>query len=389
MNALLSFIQKVLIGSFILAFGALVLIGLIRYRGGEGGDRDSWKQAKAQNTIEGYLDYLRDCQSCSHEQDAEQALDQLQRQRGLVARLERTHLPSRAGIALPVFSPNGREILAAAGTSLYFWDAATGQRLVRDKSNFQSRGGRYLETLAYSPDGLRIAAGMSGNEGGYLLLWDQKTGELLADYAVEWYDVKSVAFSPDGTSVGWIAHGPAGIWEPASGKFLRATHEGSSALAFVRRDDGKPLLVTASGREVWFWDAASMEIVKQSELNTERSLLGLSQDGFLVAFHEGPVLELWDTRLGTLVATLGDHDSEIAAFCRDGRKGWIAVGTKSGHLYLWDLAESGKLGSVLAHEGPVEQVACSKQGRVVTTGWDAAKVWDLEKLRYSTQEKPH
>lgn len=386
MNALLSFIQKLLIGLFILGLAVLVLVALIRYQGDEGEDRKSWKQAKTQNTIEGYLDYLRDCQACPHEQDVEKALDQLQRQRGLVARLERAHLPPRAGIALPVFSPDGRDILAVGGTTLYFWDSTTGRRLIRDKNGFQTRGGRYLEALAYSPDGLRIAAGMSGHEGGYLVLWDQKTGELLADYAVEWYDVKSVAFSPDGKSVGWIARGPAGIWEPGSGKFLRATHEGSDALAFVRRDDGKLLLVTASGREVWFWDAASMEIAKQSELNTDRSLLGLSQDGFLVAFREGPVLELWDTRSGTLIASLGDHDSEIAGFCRESRKGWIAVGTKSGNLYLWDIAEAKKLGSVLAHEGSIEQIACSRQGKVVTVGWDAAKVWDLEKLRHASQE---
>jgi WD40 repeat protein len=62
------------------------------------------------------------------------------------------------------------------------------------------------------------------------------------------------------------------------------------------------------------------------------------------------------------------------------------VGTKSGNLYLWDIAEAKKLGSVLAHEGSIEQIACSRQGKVVTVGWDAAKVWDLEKLRHASQE---
>ncbi|MGX2040553.1 WD40 repeat domain-containing protein [Methylocaldum sp. MU1018] len=389
MKAILSFIQKLFFGLFVFGLGVLVLIALIRSRDDEGGDRDVWKRAKALNTLEGYLDYLRNCPSCPHEADAEKAVDQFQRPRGLLARLEHTHVPSHAAIVLPVFSPAGPEILGAAGTSLDFWDSTTGQQILRGKSSFRIRGGRHLESLAYSPDGLRIAAGMSGSEGGYLLLWDRKNGELLADYALEGYDIKAVAFSPDGAAVGWIAHGPTGIWEPASGKFLRATHEGSSALAFIRRDDGKSLLVTASGREIWFWDAASMEIVKQAEFNTDRSLLGLSQDGFLVAFYEGPVLELWDTRLGTLIATLPEHDGEITAFCRDRRKGWIAVGTKSGSLYLWDLAEAKKLGSVPAHEGPVEQVACSAQGRVATVGWDATKVWDLEKLRYSSRQKPY
>lgn len=386
MNALLSFIQKLLIGLFALGFGLLVLVGLFRCQGDEGGDKDAWKQAKAQNSIEGYLGYLRDCQSCSHEQDAEKALDQLQRQHGLVTRLERKHLPVRAGIAFPVFSPDGRELLGVVGTQLYFWNSTTGQRVVRAKGDFQASGERSFEAVAYSPDALTIAAGMADAESGYLVLLDSKTGQVLAEHAVEWYDVKAVAFSPEGTSVGWITHGPTGIWEPFTGKILRATHEGANSLAFVRRDDGKALLVTASGRDVWFWDAASMEIVKQSQLNTERALLGLSQDGLLVGFHEGPVLELWDTRLGTPIATLLDHDGEIAGFCRDERKGWIAVGTKSGNLYLWNLADAQKLGSILAHDGPIVQIACSKQGRVITNGWDATKVWDLEKLRFSTRE---
>ncbi len=386
MKALLSFIRKTLIVSFVLGLSVLIMVALIRYRGDRGADRDTWKQTKAENTIEGYLEYLRNCQSCPHEQDAEDALDRLQSQRGLVVRLEHGHLPPRTGISLPVFSPDGQEILAAAGNNLYFWDSSTGRRLTRGRNDFQTRGGRDLESLAYSPDGSRIAAGMSGKEAGYLMLWDQKTGGVLADYAVEWYDIKMVAFSPDGSSIGWNALGPIGIWEPGSGKFLRATHDGASALAFVRRDDGKALLVTAAGRNVWFWDAASMEVLKQSELATDRSLLGLSQDGLLVAFRQGAILELWDTRLGTLIATLGNHDSEIVAFCRESRKGWIAVGTKGGKLYLWDLAEAKNLGSVLAHEGPIEHIACSKQGRVVTAGWDAAKVWDLEKLRISSEQ---
>lgn len=386
MKALLSFIRKTLIVLFVLGLSVLIMVALFRYRGDRGADRDTWKQTKAENTIEGYLEYLRNCQSCPHEQDAEDALDQLQSQRGLVARLEHGHLPPRTGISLPVFSPDGQEILAVGGNNLYFWDSSTGRRLIRGRNDFQTQGGRYLESLTYSPDGSRIAAGMSGKEAGYLILWDQKTGGLLADYAVEWYDIKTVAFSPDGGSIGWNAHGPIGIWEPGSGKFLRATHDGASTLAFVRRDDGKALLVTASGRNVWFWDAASMEVLKRSELDTDRSLLGLSQDGLLVAFRQGTVLELWDTRLGTLIASLGNHDSEIAAFCRESRKGWIAVGTKGGKLYLWDLAEAKSLGSVLAHEGPIEHIACSKQGRVVTAGWDAAKVWDLEKLRVSSEQ---
>jgi WD40 repeat protein len=389
MNTLLSFIERLLIGTFVIALVALIVTGFVRNRTGDSPEEAPWKQVKDLNTVEGYLDYLRRCQSCAHEAEAEEALDRLQRPRGLVARLARSHLPARAVITLPVFSPDGRTVLAAGGGSLDFWDAGSGEHLARAETAFPTRVGRYVETLGYSPDGRQIAAGMSGTEGGNLLVWDERSGELLGDYALEGYDVKVVAFAPQGARVGWLAHGPVGVWEPATGKLMRATHQGASALAFVRIDGARSLLLTAAGRELWFWDPLSMELAEQSEFRTERSLLGLSQDGKLILFHDGPVLEAWDTLSGKLLATLDEHDGEITAFCREPRRGWIVVGTKAGSLHLWDIARAKPLGGITAHEGPVEQLACSAQGRAVSVGWDSAKIWDLDRLKaWATQHPP-
>lgn len=387
MNALLSFIEKLLIGIFAVGFGTLLVVGLIRYNSGGSEEVGSWRHSKAQNTIEAYLDFLRECQSCPHEEEAENALDELQRPRGLVARLARTHLAARASIGLPVFSPDGRTVLATGGMEPDFWDANTGARLARDENAFAT-GGRSVETLAYSPDGRWIAAGMSGTEGGHMLAWDARSGERVGDYIVEGYDVKTVAFAPQGTLVGWLAQGPVGIWEPATGKFLRATHEGASALAFYRAENGPIRMLTASGRELWLWNPMSMELVRQAEIHSERMLLGLSRDGRLIAYHDGPILELWDTRTAMPVATLPELDGDILAFCREPRKGWVAIGTKAGTLYLWDPMAPTSLARVPAHKGPIEQLACSVQGRAVTIGWDGAKVWDLEKLRKGQPRPP-
>lgn len=388
MNALLSLIQKALVGIFVLGFGALIVIGLLRYKGGGSEEGDVWQQVKLQNTVEAYLDYLRQCQSCPREEDAERALDDVQRPRGLLARLTRRHLPARASIGLPVFSPDGRTVLAAGGSGLDFWDARTGEHRPRDEDAFAIRGGQIIETLAYSPDGKRVAAGMSGTEGGNMLVWDEKTGKLVADHSVEGYDVKLVAFSPQGAQVGWLAHGPVGVWEPDTGKSLRATHEGSTALSFLRGESGKTYLLSAAGRELWFWDPATMEPALQVEIKSDRALLGLTQEGRLIAYFDGPILELWDTRTRALVATLAGHDGEVVSFCREPRSGWVAVGTRPGTLYLWDVATSKRLGWVPAHEGPVEQLACSGHGRVVTIGWDSAKVWNLDKLlKWHTQHQ--
>jgi WD40 repeat protein len=381
MNTILALIEKLLVGIFVLGFLSLIAVGVLRYQYGPAEDGDPWKQVQAQNTVEAYLDYLRGCQTCPNETIAERALDEAQRPLGLIARLDRRDLPERASINLPVLAPDGRTVLAAGGAGPAFWNADTGQRLAQDEAAFATPGGRTIRTLAYAPDGLTVAAGLSGAEAGNLRVWDRKRGELLGDYLVEGYDVEVVAFAPQGGQVGWLAHGPAGVWDPATGQFLRVTHEGATSLAFTRNGQGRVLLLTASGRELWFWDPASLERVGQLETRSERTLLGLSQDGKLAAYFEGPVLELWDTATGQLAYTLKDHDNDVVSFCREPRKGWIVVGTKAGTLYLWAPAEPKRLGWVAAHEGPIEQMSCSANARVVTSAWDSAKVWDLEKLR--------
>jgi WD40 repeat protein len=393
MNAFLSFLERLLIGIFALGFGVLAIIAATRYYSGSADEGDPWRRVRKQNTIEAYLGYLRECQSCRREGEAEKALDELQRERGLVSRLDQAHLPERASIGLPAFSPDGRTVLASGGAGPDFWDADTGKHLFRGEQAFRNHGGRAVEALAYSPDGHKVAAGTAGMEGGRLLVWDEATGTAVGEQFVEGFDVKAVQFAPQGFLLGWLAQGPVGIWEPATGKFLRSTHEGAGSLAFFRNENGQTFLLTASGKEVWSWDPATMELARQVRFNTDRPLLGLSRDGRAIAFSDGRVLELWDTRTALQIASLRDLNGEIVSFCREPVRGWLAVGTRTGLLYLWDPAGSSlPLGHVAAHEGPVEQVACSAQGRAVTVSWDSAKVWNLERVvkteKLQTPAKP-
>ncbi|SMF94110.1 WD40 repeat [Methylomagnum ishizawai] len=389
MNALLSYIEKLLVGIFVLGFLALIAIGVLRYREGESGEGGAtWHQAKKHNTIEGYLEFLRDCQSCAHETDAIAALDELQHGLGLVARLAQGHLEERASVALPVFSSDGKTLLALGGKEPHLWDANTGTRLPLEEGSFAIKGGDAITALAYAPDGSWVAAGLSGAENGNMLVWDRQSGGLVGEHLIDGFDAQTLAFEPRAQTLGWLAHGPLGIWEPLTGKFLRATHEGASALAFTRMDKSHTLMVTAAGREIWFWEPATLELVRQAVMKTDRTLLGLSQDGRVAGYAEGPVLELWDVRTGAWIATLQDHDGDALAFCRDIKKGWILVGTRTGSLYLWDTKLPTALGRIAAHEGPVEQLACSGKGRAVSISWDSAKIWDLDKLSKMPVEKP-
>lgn len=388
MNAFLNLIEKILTWFFSLAFGALILYSGIRYHHYLEDEANPWLQAQKKNTAEAYLTFLRECQNCPQKEAAKKLLDDLQRVNGLMSRLSQDHLPERAGIALPVFSPDGRVILATGGRGPDFWDAETGRRDSHGDKTFTVRGRRpQVDALDFAPGAHRIGAGTAGREGGRLLVWDLMSEALIAEQEVEGFDVKSVLFSPDGILLGWRGDGPVGLWNPVNGRFLRSTQAGVASIGFLTAKDGRTYFITAAGRELLTWEMTSMELLKEQKIDSDRPLLGISRDGRVIAYSDGRVLELWDTATTKALATLRDLEGEITAFCRVTASGRIAVGTQAGLLYLWDPLNSPvPMAQVAAHQGPVDTLACGAESRVVSLGWDGARVWDLEKLRSQPAE---
>ena len=389
MEQFLNALEKFLTWFFSLAFGALLVYAGMRYRTHVEEASDLLLQAKKQNTPEAYLAFLRDCRQCPEEKTAQSALDDLHRSMGLLTRLSRNHLPERAGITKPVFSPDGKIVLATGGRGPDFWDAETGRRDSHGDKTFTKFGGRHqTDALDFAPDGRRVGAGMPGRDGGRLMIWDLTSEALVGEQEVEASDIRGVMFSPDSIWLAWRGDGPVGIWNPLMHRFLRGTHDGVASMAFLQPKDGRTYLLTAGGRELITWEPSRMEIVKDQQINTDRPLLGLSRDGRVVAFSDGRVLELYDTTTLRPLAELRDLIGDITAFCRDSAKGHIVVGTQLGQLYLWDpLTSPVPLGHVAAHEGPVESLACGAESRAVSTGWDGAKVWNLEKIKGQPAEK--
>lgn len=383
MNEFLNFLERILTWFFSLAFGALIIYGGIRYNHYLEDEANPWLQAQKKNTAEAYLAFLRECQTCPQKEAAKKLLDDLQRVNGLLSRLSQDHLPERTGIALPVFSPDGRIILAAGGLGPDFWDAETGRRDSHGDKTFTVKGRRpQADALDFAPGGHRIGAGTAGQDGGRLLVWDLISEALIAEHEVEGFDVKAVLFSPDGVWLGWRGDGPVGLWNPVNGTFLRSTHAGVEAIGFLTAANGRTYFITAAGRELSTWEITSMELVKEQHIDSDRPLLGISRDGRVIAYSDGRVLELWDTATTKALATLRDLEGEITAFCRETATGRIVVGTQVGIMYLWDpLASALPLAHVAAHEGPVDALACGAESRVVSLGWDGARVWSLEKLR--------
>lgn len=377
MEAFLNYLEKILIWFFSLAFGVVLVYGVVRYNHRQTHESDPWVAAQKQHTIEGYLNFLRQCRACPMQAKARAALDELQRPAGLIARLSAGHLPDRSSITRAVFSPDAEVVLALGGQGPDFWESMTGQRSSFGEKTFS--GGARAAAVDYAPDGHRVGVGVPGAKGGgRLLVWDLTSESLIATHEVEASEVRSVMFSPDGRWLGWQGDGPLGMWDPVGGVFLRMTHEGATSMAFRSAGDHQSVFLSAGRRELWVWDPSTMERLKEHYMDSDFPLLGLSRDGRVIAFTDGSVLDLWDTESVKPIGSLRDLKGRIVSFCRETATGRIVIGSDTGMIYVWNpVGSSLPAGQVAAHQGPVEALACGGMGRVVSSGWDGAKVWDL------------
>lgn len=217
------------------------------------------------------------------------------------------------------FSPDGKRVAAAgsvggkwiSGGVVSIWDAATGKPLHRfDK--LPTTG----SAVAFSPDGKAVAAatvGIGGElpRGGEVWVWDAEKGLPLhtlvpkkPDYG-EFVSSTDVAFSADGKRVAASVSGdsrgqPAGLIVPEGPVFVRVwdVSSGKAALTLAGHEkevgrvayspDGKRLASAGKDRAVRVWDAATGKQVAALAFDVERiDALAFSPDGKRIAAAGG------------------------------------------------------------------------------------------------------
>ena len=282
-------------------------------------------------------------------------------------------------------SPDGG--LLASGSkdgTVRLWDPASGEH------NCTLTGHDYwVNGVAFSPDGGPLA---SGSYDGTVRLWDPATGGHRRTLTGHAGAVFAVAFSPDGRLLASGSDGAVELWDPASGEHHRTLtgHEGAVyGVAFS--PDGRLLASGSYDGMMRWWDPATGECRRTiASYRSAVNCVAFSPDGRLLASgsNDGAV-ELWDLASGELCRNLTGHESYLSAvycvaFSPDGRL--LAGGSKEGTVRLWDPASgglrnqngpkgavnwdpaSGKLRlNLTGHEGAVNGVAFSPDGRLVAS----------------------
>ncbi len=276
------------------------------------------------------------------------------------------------------FSPDGTLLAAGdADGNIAVWSVRTGRALV----SLQASRNAVL-CLAFSRDRRRAAIPSdaeadgwllaAGDEGSTVTIWDL-TRQIPRSYCRgNGYDVRAVAFSPDGVTLACAGHSEVRIWDAATGQLLlmpRAFCGDTRGLAFS--PDGRRLAVGGeAGAPVAVFElTAGRGVAHLRGLACPISKTSFSPDGrYLAALAHNWELGLWDLRSGFLLHVWEVPrglfaDNAALAFSPDGRQLAFSAGREA---VAWDVASGSELRRWELYEGFVDQLAYAGPDRLLS-----------------------
>ncbi|MCX4854446.1 WD40 repeat domain-containing protein [Streptomyces canus] len=245
-------------------------------------------------------------------------------------------------------------------------------------------------SVAFSPDGKTLAAGLSGVQGIHstLRLWDVARGTATTPWPDQVEELTKVAFSPDGKTLAMTGTFAVSLWNVADRTAIALPHPRPTLdLAFA--PDGRTL--ASGGRDgtarLWDLPTHTLTTMLTTQGMAEVDAVAFSPDGRTLAtdsddLTESPV-RLWDLRTHTVATTLDAprrHGFNPVAFPSKGTI--MATGSADNIVRVWDSGTSYVYAPLTGHTGPVTTVAFSPDGDTLATGSEdrTVRLWDTSSL---------
>jgi WD40 repeat protein len=296
-------------------------------------------------------------------------------------------------------------LIISCGTDnkIKIWDALTGQLLntLIDHTN-------WINSVAFSPDGLKI---ISGSSDCSVKIWDTQSGQLLNTLNSHRNAVSSVAYSFDNSRIASSSHDHSvKIWDAHTGQLLN-TLVGHTDIIFsvAFSFDSSRIASGSRNHSIKIWDAYSGQLLntlidlgitpvlgRHKSHNSAVFNVAYSPDNLkIISGNEDSRIKIWDAQSGQLLDTLidpgiinyGSHASSVlsVAFSFDNLR-IVSGGSYDNIIKIWNasplkgnVVQTGQLIRTLdGHTDWVNSVAFSPDNlRIVSGGRDGyIKIWD-------------
>ena len=277
--------------------------------------------------------------------------------------------------------------------TLRLWDAAAAnlqhvERLTGDRRISP-------ESIAFSPS---AASGLLAITAGPTIdLWDVTQHRRVRTIALDRnYRPNCLVFSPDGTTLAaGVAKRGAEIrlWRAADGALIGSLKSRKNAHVshMAYSPDGKVLAAIGSGGPLVFFDITTgKELDNLSSVRLADGPLAFSPDGITLATTgDRQSLHFWEPATGKdRLATPEAHVGDVAALAWLNNGKTLVSGSRDRTVRIWDQA-TGRPTRMLAHDGWVESLAVSADGKILVTGSSYPESAKVQVWNPTTGERIH
>ncbi|MFN0055625.1 MAG: WD40 repeat domain-containing protein [Planctomycetales bacterium] len=281
---------------------------------------------------------------------------------------------SRIAIGMTFFSPGDDNIVEYGVVIL-------SARTTAHLREWRWKGPRgEITCLSYSGDGDKL---MTGAGRGGFALWNVETGERVRKWQPEKIP-SHAALSPDGRKAvvgGWQSEAMLWSLEPVTAPIpLPGRGRNVSAVAF--ESHGR-VCATVQRDAVRLWDTAKGEplatlVAGEPNGYSEADFgIAFTPDGKLLAIPATSMhrIDLWDIATRQRVGVLPVHSPRGLVISRNGR--WLAASTEEEFTTIFDLRTQQPVNSPeLGHRNEVSQVHYLDSQTIVTSSMGDARIWD-------------
>jgi len=202
------------------------------------------------------------------------------------------------------FSPDGRLFAAASFGSdqAKIWEVETGSTPIQMRNNDWELGG--INTMKFSPDGKKLAAGCSNNRS---TIWETQTGKPLVQFPMPMTEVRAIAFSPDGAEIATAAsHHLINISDSVTGKTKKKIQFSFGEIKDLEYAPGGKMLVVKAGYPGVTSTVLDLDRGRPVASHQGNGSIQYSQDGKSIAglFDGNGFLQLWDFQKSTKLLEL-------------------------------------------------------------------------------------
>ena len=246
------------------------------------------------------------------------------------------------------YSPDGARLACAGSTGIWMYNAHTGEQISRLVTS-------EVDSISFSPDGRTLAGCVK--YGDTVSLWDAYTGDLKDTLESKGEYFRSVAYSPDGSTLAIVsspgydstfADDTVRLWNVVPGQPKTSFIFPAESPGRVRfSPDGRTLAVTRRGA-VDLWDVNTRDLKVTLEWTPYSRDFAYSPDSLTLAItdEKNDTVKLWDVTTGKLKFRLEHRSVFGIAYSPDGLTlvsagspnslTFVSAGRRTSTVKLWD-----------------------------------------------------